>query len=133
MFNFSQLAHESHDTAQELIEWFNVEGLSLGYRNGEWIVIDSQNEAIYFTAEYAWEVRDYLNEIDNECLCDGSDDAPYTCTFPPCVATSEAAAFSAAGFFASNPLAFLDAYDRNDPKHPDYADSIIDRIDEGRI
>lgn len=129
MFNFSQLAHESHDTAQELIEWFNVEGLSLGYRNGEWVVTDSKLGTTYFTAEYAWEVRDYLNEIDNECLCDGSDDAPYTCTFPPCVATAEAHDFKPALLRTS----YFDAYDRNDPKRPDYAESIIDRIDEGRI
>ena len=129
MFNFTAPTRESHDTAMELVDSFNVEGLSLGYRNGEWVVTDSATGSVYFTAEYAWEVRDYLNEIDNDCLCDGSDDAPYTCTFPPCVATSEGAVFSAAGFFASNPLAFLDAYDRNNPKHPDYADSIIDRID----
>lgn len=128
MLNFTAPTRESHDTAMELVDSFNVEGLSLDFRNGEWVVTDSATGAVYFTAEYAWEVRDYLNEIDHECLCDGSDDAPYSCTFPPCVVTAEkeSGAYYGAAFTR-------DAYDRNDPKHPDYADSIIDRIDEGRI
>lgn len=127
MFNFSKLTHESHDTAQELIDWFDVEGLSLGYHNGEWIVTDSQTEAIYFTAEYAWEVRDYINEIDEDCFCDGSDDAPYTCTFPPCVAERNSYRVEV------QPYPTDEAYDRTDPKHYEYAENIIAAIDEGRI
>lgn len=133
MFNFSQFTHESHDTIQETLDWFDIEGLSLEYTINGWEIRDSATNAMYAVFDYAWEVRDYINSINEECFCDGSDDAPYTCTFPPCVAEREAADFSINGFFATNPVAWLDPYDRNDPKHPDYADSIIDRIDEGRI
>lgn len=127
MFNFSQLTHESHDTAQELIDWFDVEGLSLGYRNGEWVVTDSKLGTTYFTAEFAWEVRDYLAEIDQQCECDGSDDAPYACTFPPCVAECNSYRVEVQPYPADQ------AYDRTDPKHYDYAENIIAAIDEGRI
>lgn len=133
MFNFSQLTHESHDTAMELVDSFNVEGLSLDFRNGEWVVTDSATGAVYSTAEYAWEVRDYLNEIDHECLCDGSDDAPHTCTFPPCVAERFSLALQSLAPRVALTWADMDAYDRKDPKRPDYAENVVAAIDEGRI
>jgi len=72
--------------------------------------------------------------VDDECYCDGADDAMYSCTFPPCVATREAEAAEWAAYFAAAPPAIVleVGYDLADPKHPTFRERQFQRADEAR-
>ena len=131
MFNMTVATSESADTVLDLFDRFNIEGLSLEVIKGEFIITDSKTGKVYFTAEYAWEIDDYLSEIDHECYCDGADDAPYRCTFPPCVAEGEAEAAYYGTMFRAAQIATTDGIAAH--KHPQRIEDVLNAVDEGRI
>lgn len=66
--------------------------------------------------------------VDASCQCDGSDDAMYRCSYPPCVAEGEADATYYGAMFAAAHRVHSDEYDVNDPKHQDFAERVFEGV-----
>lgn len=96
---------------------------------------DTLNEARIECSRLEWEataspvvgVRFCVDVAPEDCECDGSDDYPFTCEGHVALAEDSYyySLFSAAKQATNEGIAAH--------KDPDYTDSIIDRIDEGRI
>jgi hypothetical protein len=77
-----------------------------------------------------WYARNGAVALDAECLCDGSDDGYYRCTYPPCVAESEREqAYYGAQFAAAQFAAAQGGYEPTDPKNAEYVDDLLEMVD----